>query len=191
MAFAGTASNFFCRCCSVSETREDVALFWRTGDFLLCFGPHFHFFPIKHLAGQSYKHFSTTRMSKLQKFAIYCWEISRYIVFVFWHVSEKYITEKYKLVPKNSIGKFLGVRKFKGVFLKNTSISARYTCTGISARYTHLGEMYLSEIYMYLSEIHIWEKCISARYTCISARYTSGRHADCSCRLLILIADAG
>ena len=148
MAFAGTASNFFCRCCSVSETREVVALFWRTGDFLLCFGPHFHFFPIKHLAGQSYKHFSTTRMSKLQKSAIYCWEISRYIVFVFWHVSEKYITGKYKLVPKNSISKLLGSENSRvRVFLKNTSISARYTC-------------------------------ISARYTCVAARYTSGRHVS-------------
>ncbi len=31
----------------MSETREVVALCWRTSNFVLWFGPHFHFFPIK------------------------------------------------------------------------------------------------------------------------------------------------
>lgn len=48
LAFAGIASNFFCRCCSVSEPREDVALCWRTGNFVHVLDHRISiFFPIK------------------------------------------------------------------------------------------------------------------------------------------------
>lgn len=45
LAYAGTASNCFCRCSTGSESQEDVALCWRTGHFVP--PPYFHCFPIQ------------------------------------------------------------------------------------------------------------------------------------------------